>query len=177
MTTHGYIDLLLKKYRNAPGFPFPDWTTDPVSFYALMNLWDEIFKTAAGTLAAGYAAGSETRMELDSLIYDLVNPAEGKRIAIHPEPEGGTFHLFSKTTDEGAVHRSELGFATDIQPDRLVAAFEIIRAYVRADLPDAAATEALDDRLVAEHKSVFGFPDFDPFAGPTPDDDDPSPFD
>jgi hypothetical protein len=181
MQTSTYIDLLLKKYRQAPSFPFDDWTTEPVSFYALMNLWDEIFRTAAGQLSEFYIAGGDAQMDIDSLIFHVGTRDKTRRVNVHPEPDGGVFFIFTKTATEGyapdRLHlgelpdRSELGFATDLDRNRLIAAFEMIRTYTHTDLPTLDAAEALGKQFVETYKQHFGFPDFDPFAGPTPDDD------
>jgi hypothetical protein len=183
MQTGTYIDLVLKKYQKAPGFPFDNWTMDSVSFYALMNLWDEIFRTAAGgQMSDFYIAVGEAKMDIDFNIFDVGTRDRTRRVNVHPEPDGGTFFVFAKpATDRYApdlLHlgelpdRSELGFATDLDRNRLIAAFEMIRTYTHTDLPTLEAAEALHDRFVETYRHHFGFPGFDPFAGPTPDDDD-----
>lgn len=68
--------------------------------------------------------------------------------------------------------RTELMIVTDLDPNRLIAAFAMIRAYSHADIPDLEAGAALEKRFIATHRHHFGFADFDPFAGPAPDDDD-----
>ncbi len=185
MQTSTYIDLLLKKYQQAPSFPFDDWTTDSVSFYALMNLWDEVFRTAAGQMADFYSAYGEARMDIDFNIFDVGTRDKTRRVNVHPEPDGGVFFIFTKIATDGyspdRLHlgelpdRSELGFATDLDRDRLIAAFEMIRTYTHTDLPDLDTADALGKTFTDTYKHLFGFPDFDPFAGPTPDDDDGGP--
>jgi hypothetical protein len=182
MQTSTYIDLLLQKYRQAPSFPFDDWTTDPVSFYALMNLWDELFRTASGQMSDFYLASHDAQMDIDFNIFDVDTRDKTRRVNIHPEPDGGTFFIFTKPATEGYTQdrlplgelpdRSELGFATDIERNRLIAAFDMIRTYTHTDLATLDDAEALGRTFVAMYKQHFGFPDFDPFAGPTPDDDD-----
>jgi hypothetical protein len=181
MQTSTYIDLLLKKYRQAPSFPFDDWTADPVSFYALMNLWDEIFRTAAGQVSDFYIAGGDLQMDIDSLIFHVGTRDKTRRVNVHPEPDGGVFFILTKTATEGyapdRLHlgelpdRSELGFATDLDRNRLIAAFEMIRTYTHTDLPTLDAADALGQQFIQTYKQYFGFPDFDPFAGPTPGDE------
>ena len=51
----------------------------------------------------------------------------------------------------------------------------MIRIYTHTDLPDLDTALALDTTFVETYKHHFGFSDFDPFAGPTPDDDDDEP--
>lgn len=170
MQTQRFIDLLLKKYRQAPDFPMLDWTTNPVSFYALMNLWDELFKTAAGGAASVYVAYGDVEMDEDSNIFRVEHPDGSKLITVYPEPKGGTFHILKRSS--GGY---ELGFATDLDPARLTAAFEIIRAFIRANLTEDGAAQALEKHLVETYHHHFGFDDFDPFEdrlGRTPPDDD-----
>jgi hypothetical protein len=176
-----YIDLLLKKYQRAPSFPFHDWTTNSVSFYALMNLWDELFRTAAGQLSDFYIASGDVKMEEFGFILDIGTRDKTRRVTIQPEANGGVFFIGTKhATDHYApdlLHlgelpdRSELGFATDLDRNRLIAAFEMIRTYTHTDLPTLDGAEAMDRQFVDTYKRHFGFADFDPFAESTPDDD------
>lgn len=182
MQTSTFIDLLLKKYRQAPSFPFDDWTTEPVSFYALMNLWDEIFRAAAGKTSDFYIAGGDAQMDIDSLIFHVGTRDKTRRVNVHPEPEGGVFFIFTKTATEGyapdRLHlgelpdRSELGFATDLDRSRLIAAFEMIRTYTHTELPTLDDADALGQTFVKTYKQHFGFPDFDPFSSASSDDKD-----
>ncbi len=72
--------------------------------------------------------------------------------------------------------RTELYLVTDPDPDRLAAVFAMIRAYAQAETLDLEAGAALERRFIATHRHQFGFADFDPFAGPSPDDsEDPRP--
>jgi hypothetical protein len=177
-----YIDILLKKYQKAPSFPFDDWTTYSVSFYALMSLWDEVFRTAAGKLADFYVANGDAKMEEFSFILDIGTRNKTRRVTIQPETTGGVFFIATKPATEhyapDLLHlgerpdRSELGFAADLDRNRLIAACDMIRIYTHTDLPDIAAAEALDRHFVETYKHLFGFPDFDPFSGPSPDDND-----
>lgn len=171
MKPETHIDTLLRKYEQAPGFPFHDWTTNAVSFYALMSLWDEVFKTAAGQRASDFEALRDAQMDKDSLIYDVGTRDRTRRVNVYPEQNGGTFNLFFHGTTGGDLlgqnhlpDRSSLGFATDLQRDRLVACFEIIRAYLSTPLTQAEMVEDLDAALIKSFRHVFGFPDFDPFA-------------
>ncbi len=182
MTPETYIDRILQKYQQAPGFPFPDWHRDSVSFYALLNLWDDLFRTASGQAGTPYVATVDVKMDPDSNIYDVTTPQRDRRITVHPEPEGGTFFvLFNPATEgfspdqipEGALpDRTELGFAMDIERNRLIAAFNMIRAYTHSDLTGAESAAAMQSLFEEHYASYFGFADFDPFAKPAPDDDD-----
>jgi len=173
MDTAPYIDLLLEKYRKAPSFPFTDWASNAVSFYALMNLWDDIFKTAVGQEAASYVAASDTKMDPDSLIYDARTPAGDKAVSVFAEESGGTFHVIWSPAKPDYVpdmahmgilpDRTRLGFATDIERARLIAAFDIIRAYARSDIATEEDAKAFDQACVARYAEVFGFDDYDPF--------------
>jgi hypothetical protein len=182
MQSSTYIDILLKKYQKAPSFPFDDWTTYSVSFYALMSLWDEVFRTAAGKLADFYVANGDAKMEEFSFLLDIGTRNKTRRVTIQPETSGGVFFIAPKPATEhyapDLLHlgelpdRSELSFATDLDRNRLIAAFDMIRIYTHTDLPSLDAATALDQQFVATYQHLFGFPDFEPFAGPTPDDDD-----
>ena len=159
-----YIDTLLVKYRKAPGFPFHEWTSDPVQFYALINIWDEIFRTASGSEAADYEAGGDVKMDPDSLIYDVRRKDRTRRVAVYPEKEGGGFAILTSWGDDGSwPDRTELSLPMDLDRDRLCAAFEMIRHYVKADLPDFAAAEALQADFITKYRHMFGFADYDPF--------------
>lgn len=173
MITSKYIDTLLKKYRKIPGFPFQEWTRDSVQFYALINIWDEIFKTAAGAEADHYEAASDVKMDPDSLIYDVRRKDKTRRIAVYPEKDGGGFAILTSRGDEEYVShgadsgywpdRTELSLPTDLNTERLCAAFEMIRLYVRADLPDFAASESLQANFITKYRNIFGFSDYNPF--------------
>lgn len=182
MHTSTYIDLLLKKYAQAPSFPFDDWTSEPVSFYALMNLWDDLFRTAAGSMSDFYLAIGDVHMDVDSRIFQVGTRDGTRRVNVHPEQGGGVFFVLAKQKTEGyapeRLHlgelpdRSELGFATDIDRDRLIAAFEMIRTYTHADLATLDAAEDLHHQFAAAYKKHFGFPDYDPFSEPPDNEDD-----
>ena len=163
METERFIEPLVKKYQQAPGFPFLDWATDAVSFYALMNLWDDLFKTAAGTAAKEFEATLDVRMDPDSPIYDVTAPGLLRRVKVVPEPEGGTFHFLRSSDQPETGFRSELGFATDIEPRRLSAAFEITRAYMTTQIETEADLATLDAQCVDAYADRFGFSDYDPF--------------
>lgn len=173
MNTAKYIDTLLRKYQKAPGFPFYEWTRDPVQFYALINIWDEIFRVAAGSEAARYEAGNDVKMDLDSLIYDVRRADKTRRIAVYPEKEGGVFAILTSRGDdeydqygEGSGYwpdRTELSLAIDLDRNRLCAAFDMIQRYVREDLPDFSAAESLHADLITKYRHMFGFSDYNPF--------------
>jgi hypothetical protein len=181
MKTDTYIDLLLQKYRQAPTFPFDDWTEDAVSFYALMNLWDELFRVAAGRMSDFYMAIGDIQMDVDSRIFQVGTRDGTRRVNVHPEQGGGVFFVIAKQATEGyapdRLHlgelpdRSELGFATDIDRNRLISAFEMIRTYTHTELPTLEAAEALHAEFVGKYKDHFGFPDYNPFAQSDDDDD------
>jgi hypothetical protein len=179
MTPAPFIDLLLKKYQRAPGFPFHDWTTDSVSFYALMSLWDEPFRTASGQTTHFYFAIGDAKMDNDSLILDVALRDHSRRVSVHPEPDGGMFLITAKPQMDGyapdRIHagylpdRSHLSFASNIERGRLIAVFEMINTYTHAPLATLAMAEQLNDQFVGTYRHIFGFPDFDPFAGPSSD--------
>ncbi len=164
MTVANYVDTLLKKYRQAPGFPFEDWTRDPVQFYALVNIWDELFRVAAGNHSVDYMAGNDVVMDIDSLIYDVRKNDRTRRVAVYPEKEGGSFAILTSRGDgDYWPDRTELSLPTDLDRDRLCAAFEMIYRYVRADLNDFSSAEDLQAEFIRKYRHLFGFRDYNPF--------------
>ncbi|MEL7182041.1 MAG: hypothetical protein AAGK57_00195 [Pseudomonadota bacterium] len=190
MTPSSYIDRLIKKYRQAPQFPFDDWAEDPVSFYALINFWDDVFRTAAGETASDYAAMQDVSMDEFSPLYDVGTAKRDRHITIRHAREGGGFLLVSKAGDAdfriedipiGALpDRSWLDVSSDMDRDRLCAVFEMIRDYVRTPLPDLGLAEDLDRQFVVRHRAAFRTKQDDPFEDydedgryvEPPDDDD-----
>lgn len=159
-----FIESLIKKYQTASGFPFLNWASDPVSFYALTNLWDDLFQAASGKNFAAFEATLDAKMDPDSPIYDVTARALGRRVLVSPEPEGGTFHFIARDANPDEPFRSELGFSMDLAPERLASAFEIIRAYMSTDIENRADLKALEDVCIEQHAHRFGFTDYDPFA-------------
>ncbi|MEM1375487.1 MAG: hypothetical protein AAGF78_14005 [Pseudomonadota bacterium] len=155
------ITPLLAKYEKAPQFPFTDWHEDGVSFYALMSLWDDLFCAAAGKERDTFQATQDVKMDIDSLIFDVSSETLGLRVTVYPESAGGTFHFLPSPPQDG--FRSQLGFATDLEPSRLSAAVSLIQLYVSEKPGSEAELEDLDRRCVAEFSELFGFEDFDPF--------------
>ncbi len=70
----------------------------------------------------------------------------------------------SREDDNDWPDRTELSLPTDLDKDRLIAAFEMIRSYVRADLPDFDATTVLQAEFIRNYRHVFRFDDYDPFG-------------
>ncbi len=173
MTPSSYIDLLLKKYRQAPQFPFDDWAEDAVSFYALINLWDEVFRTAAGERASDYVAMQDVSMEEFSPLFDVVTARRDRHVTIRHAREGGGFLLVSKAGDAdfrpedipvGALpDRSWLDVSSDLDQDRLCAVFEMIRDYVRTPLPNLGLAEKMEQRFIVHHRAAFRTDLDDPF--------------
>lgn len=97
-------------------------------------------------------------------------------------PDGGSFFVATKLATDDMLplrldlgdrpDRSELAFATDLDRHRLIAAFEMIRTYTHTDLPTLDAADALGKQFVESYKHHFGFPDYNPFAEPSDDDED-----
>jgi hypothetical protein len=181
METATYIGLLLKKYRQAPSFPFDDRATDPVSFYALMNLWDEIFRIAAGQTQAFYFGNDTVRMEPSSVIFDVSTRDKTRRVDVYPQPTGGDFFVAAKLATDGyapdLLHlghlpdRSELAFQCDLDPARLAAAFDMIRTYTHASIVTADDVDAMDAAFSSAYGKLFGRTEND--ADEAPDDDAP----
>ncbi len=161
MKIDAYISKLLEPYRKAPDFPLADWAENPVSFYAIVNLWDDIFRTAAGSAGDGWRAVGDARMDPDSFLYHVESGDGGRRLLISHAPDGGLFFV-----EDGRDAGTKLEIVCDLDEKRLAASFQMIRAFAAAEteqLPD------LDATFVAAHAPHFGFPDHDPFGGSGPD--------
>lgn len=160
MSTERYIETLLQKYRQAPGFPFDNWVTDQVSAYALLNLWDEIFRVASGDAASNFRATAELRYDPDAMIYDVQTADFRKRFNVFHKADGGDFAVLVSWSTTDLPDRSELGMSTDLDPDRLAAAFEMIRVWAKDpfETEDIQRGFALDDAFVARYADRFTFP-------------------
>lgn len=172
MTPHLFIDTLLEKYKQAPSYPFHDWVENPVSFYALINLWDDIFKAAAGKVALEFVAANEIKQDPDSKVYSVVHVGLSRIVHVTHDAEGGLFFLAESqpSPDENAP-LDRLEIISDISRPQLIASFQMLREFIRADLSAPDARYTLEQDFVARFKSAFGYPDFDPFQGPSVDDD------
>lgn len=164
MNTETFIVRLLKKYGKAPSFPFDDWATDPVSFYALMNLWDDLFRVAAGSRAAGFSAVGDAIMDPESRIYEVMDSGAGIKVNVSHEKEGGTFYLYANEADYDFPFRVYLGFPTDLKSERLAACFDIIRDVLGDPPRSVEEADTMQELLGRRYRHVFGFPDYDPFA-------------
>lgn len=179
MTPDTYVDTLLKKYQRAPSFPFKDWVENPISFYALINFWDEIFKSASSQGVEKYKAVGDVTQDKDSRIYMVINAEENKKFYVTPEREGGIFYLITNYVDDGGEPFEEycLGVSTDLDRDRLICSFHMIRHYSHNQIKDDADRRQMDALFVDKYGKYFGFPDYNPFNSPLfpitePDNDD-----
>lgn len=134
-------------------------------------------------MAQQYHVVPELQGDAEQAILHLVTRDWKRRIRLSTCPEGGSFAVFDKVGDEeytpeNAFHeslrptgylpdRTELNITTDLDANRLIAAFEMIRAYTHADIPNYQAALALDKQFIASYRHFFGFTDIDPFAGAT----------
>ena len=64
-----------------------------------------------------------------------------------------------------------LEIISDISRPQLIASFQMLREFARADLSAPNARSTLEKDFVARFKSAFGYLDFDPLRGPSVDDD------
>ncbi|WP_298258166.1 hypothetical protein [uncultured Litoreibacter sp.] len=173
MTPHLFIDTLLEKYQQAPSYPFHDWVENPVSFYALINLWDDIFKAAAGKVALEFVAANELKQDPDSKVYSVVHDGMSRIMHVSHDAEGGLFFLAeSQPSPDEDAPLDRLEIISDISRPQLLASFQMLREFARADLSAPDARSALEQDFVIRFKSAFGYPDFDPFQGPSIDGND-----
>ncbi len=163
MSTVRYIEKLLKKYRQAPSFPFDDWCVNPVSAYALTNLWDDLFRVAAGEMSGSFVAAVDMPLDEDSHIYDVIRKDRRKRFNVRPQAEGGDFGLLVGWQNDTLPDRTELCFTTDLQPARLAAAFDMTREWLLHDIERSEIEKgfALNDAFVGRYADVFTFPQDD----------------
>ncbi|WP_147253000.1 hypothetical protein [Thalassospira profundimaris] len=168
MTPETYIDTLLKKYKKAPGFPFKDWVVNPVSFYALINIWDELFSVAAGREKQGYKALGEAKQQKDSYVYQVYDPVSKKKFRVTYSENGGTFHVLTSVVDPGRedLDEYELGFVVDLERDRLVCCFKMIQYYVSHSIKNENDRKDMDQFFVDHYGKYFGFEDYNPFNSP-----------
>jgi hypothetical protein len=178
-----FVELTLKKYQQLAGYPFLDWQTNPAHRSALKELWDGIFKTAAGQRAQHYRVVPELERDPEQAILHLQTPDWLRRVRLSACPDGGGFAIFDKMGDdeytpENAFHpllrptgylpdRTELNIVTDLDANRLIASFEMIRQYTQADIPNYVAGLALDKQFIASYRHLFGYAEIDPFSGAT----------
>lgn len=163
-----YIDTLLKKYRKAPSFPFEDWVENPVSFYALINIWDEIFSVAAGQKKHLYEAYGEVKRDIDSSVYQVIHKAERKKFEVTHEPIGGTFYLITHfdpfDSDDESKDMYTLGIVSDLDRTRLICCFNIIRHFTHTPITCEADRKEMENLFISSYSQYFKFPDYDPFA-------------
>ena len=168
MTPEHYIHRLLQKYQKYPGFPFDDWVQNAGSFYALINIWDEIFSVAAGEAKEKYKALGDAKQHPDSYIYQVCNSASRKKIRVTYSEYGGTFHVLSNVVDPGRenMNKYELGFVVDLERNRLVSCFNMIRYYVSNSIEGESDREDMDNFFIDSYGEYFGFEDYNPFNSP-----------
>lgn len=171
MTPDVYIDTLLKKYRKAPSFPFIDWKENTVSFYALINLWDELFSTAAGKARESYRALGDATQDPDSYIYRVIHNDNGKKFSVTPQdsPEdGGIFYLITNPGEKanGSDDQYDLGYVGDLDRNRLIGVFNMLQRYVKTPIASDDDRKKMDRLFVANYGKRFGFPDHNPYNSP-----------
>lgn len=175
MTPDTYINTLLKKYQIAPSFPFDDWVENSVSFYALINIWDEIFKTAAGSHKGDYIALGDAQQDEYSFIYQVKHKAQNVVFVVTPSwpaletKVGGDFavlHTVYPPELQPMDDKFELGVNSDLDRDRLVCLFQIVRQFTH-DLPKNGEDVAqFNESMIAQFGRYFGYPNYNPFNSP-----------
>lgn len=171
-TASACVQAVLSQYQQLDGFPFLDWRRNPAHRSALKAFWQAIFKTATGQRAPQYLAEPDLERDPEQAILHLATHDWQRRIRLCACSGGGSFAILDKVGDdeytpENAFHgllqptgylpdRTEFGIATDFDPNRLIAAFEMIRAYTHADIPNYKAGFALDKQFIASFQHLFG---------------------
>ncbi len=171
MTPDTYIDMLLEKYRKAPNFPFKDWKKNPISFYALINFWDDLFAVAAGKQKENYKALGDVKQDADSYIYRVINNKAVKKISVTPQKDdevGGMFYLITNTGEnpDGSDDQYDLGFVGDLDRTRLIYNFHMIRHYVSNSINSDEDRKKMDELFKDNYGKYFGFNDYNPFKSP-----------
>lgn len=168
MTPDIYIDKLLQKYKQAPSFPFDDWVENPVSFYALINFWDEMFKTASGQQVSQYKSVGEVKQDPDSRIYMVIDEERNKKFYVMPDRNGGIFYLITNYYEEPYLPPEEycLGVVADLDRTRLICIYNMIRHYVSNPISTDNDRKKMDSAFIESYGKYFGFPDYNPFNSP-----------
>lgn len=169
------ILTILEACRQEPGFPFADWTTSHHSFFRLINFWDDIFRQAAGTLAADYVAAQEVTQDPFSPVWFVRNGNDTKKIRIwhgldadgepdvaffwgrypdlsQPDPGGRSY----STTLEG-VYMLEI--SCDFDRDRVLASAAMLHDFTHADTGNAEAQAVLERSFEDRFRRYFPLPE------------------
>ena len=171
MTPDVYVDNLLKKYEKAPSFPFKDWMDNPISFYALINIWDDVFSVAAGRKKEEYVALGDAKQDVDCYIYRVINIREKKKISVTPQngnEVGGIFYLITNRgeSEDGSDDEYDLGVVGDLDRNRLICIFHMIRHYVSVEIKNEKDIEEMESLFVSNYGKYFGFSHYNPFNSP-----------
>ena len=171
MTPDKYIDKILEKYRKTPSFPFNDWISNPVSFHALINIWGDVFCAAAGKEKRYYQSLGDAKQEKDSHIYRVINRKERKKFSIAPQNGdeiGGMFYLISNRgeSEDGSDDGYDLGFVGDLDRNRLISMFCMIRHYVLKRIKSDKDRKEMREFFVFNYGGFFGFEEYNPFNSP-----------
>jgi hypothetical protein len=171
MQTEKYIHTLLNKYKLVPSFPFDDWCENSVSFYSLINLWDELFSSAAGPSKGDYLAIGDVFQNENSRIYQVYSISSKKKLYISHDKVGGIFFFgeSSVNPEDPSDEMSEKKFtyfeiSTQITHEKLLAAYAMIKKFLQAPINDYDDVEQLDTEFVAQYAQYFGYPNHNPFA-------------
>jgi len=176
MSPETYIETLLSKFRPMESYPFEDWVDNPISFYNLINLWDAIFRTAAGKHTDEYAAFGDARDEGSSFVYRVKHKNRNVVIEITPPwPSletrvGGDFAIFETLYSPDDMEyfgysedKIEFGVNCDLDRKRLVCAFEMIRHFTH-NLPENPDQGKRMYALFQErYGAFFGFAHYNPY--------------
>ena len=175
MTPDRYIDTLLKKYQKAPSFPFHDWIENDISFYALINIWDEIFKNAAGKYADDYVALGDVEQDINSSIYQIKHKEKNIVFGVSPTSPscdsdvGGIFnllHTFYSPELQPMDDKFELGIVCDLNRERLICLVHIIYHFTHNLPENYDELQQMNQMLIKKYGHHFGFPDYNPFKSP-----------
>ncbi|OKH88352.1 hypothetical protein [Thalassospira sp. TSL5-1] len=166
MTPEHYIDRLLQKYQKYPGFPFDDWVQNAGSFYALINIWDEIFKASAGKLFADYVAYGDAQQDEYSFIYRVKHVKKNAVVWITPSwpalktkigGDGGILETVYPPEMQPRDDKYELNINSDLDRDRLVCFFEMIRHFIHNLPENSVDVERHNKMYIERYGKYFGW--------------------
>jgi hypothetical protein len=149
-----HADRLLAGLTRLPKPLFNDWQSQPDSFAAITAFWHDLFRTAAGAKADNYRDTGQVTMEEWGFAFDVETSDHSRRIRGNFCEDSSSFCIIWKDatdyyrpelTHQGErPNRAELSLNLDMQAASLIANFEIIRAFIAADIPSCEASEELE---------------------------------
>lgn len=167
--------MILKNNQKTPSFPFDDWVENPVSFYALINIWDEIFRAASGKLSDDYVAYGDAEQDEYSFIYRVKHVKRNVVVWVTPSwpalktkigGDGGILETIYPPEMQPREDKYELNINSDLDRDRLVCFFMMIRHFTH-NLPESSGDVVrYNEMYIERYGKYFGYPNYNPYNSP-----------